>query len=154
MEKATGQSCLQISRAIFKRSSKGMAKLSAFIKMIYPASWGLLIPLLFLVKVVTCWSRVGLWHSKAHLHLSGALLQATSVCLGMPPKPWGRCLASSAAGSVMTNWSWLFRWGRSTSQGQLSFLYRTDSSTSYPHAQWGFFVSGVLGPDQVGSALG
>lgn len=154
MEKATGQSCFQISRAIFKRSSKGMAKLSTFIKMIYPASWGLLSPLLFLAKAVTCWSRVGLLHSKAHLHISGALLQATSICFGMPPKHWGRCLASSAAGSAMTNWNWLFWWGRAISQGQLSFLYRNDSSTSYPHSQWGLFVSGVLDPDQVWSALG
>lgn len=120
----------------------------------HPASWGLLVPLLFLAKAVTCWSRVGLLHSKAHLHIPGALLQATSICLGMPLRHWGRCLASSAAGSAMTNWSWLFRWGRSTSQGQLSFLYRNDSSTSYPHTQWGLFVSGVLDPDQVWSALG
>lgn len=153
MEKATGQSCLRISRAIFKRPSKGMAKLSTFIKMIYPASWGSLNPLLVLVKA-SCWSLVGLWHSKAHLHISGTLLQATSIWLGMPPKPWGRCLASSAAGSAMTNWSWLLRRGRSTSQGQLCFLYRNDLSISYSHAQWGFFVSGVLDPDQVWWALG
>lgn len=56
-------------------------------------------------------------------------VRATSFCFCIPLRHLGRCLASSAAASAMTNWSWLF-WQRERLVLFFFFLHGNDLSTS------------------------